>query len=442
MNNQSFRRKIHDLIPGGAHTYSKGDDQFPSNAPAAIAYGKGAHVWDVEGNKYLDCGMGLTSVSLGHAYEPVLQKVIDQLYKGINFQRPATIEMEMAEKFLSLVPQHQMIKFAKNGSTVTTAAVKLARAYTGRKLVAFPAEHPFYSYDDWFIGKTACNKGVPDEISALTVTFNACNIDSLRALFEKYPGQIACVITEPEKITCDETCACHGKPGEFLKQAISLSHEQGAVFILDEMVTGFKTDLPGSMKKFGIEPDLATWGKGIANGFSFCALTGKREIMELGGIRNVGAEKVFLISTTHGAETHSLAAGIATIDEFLTKNVISHNQKIGEDLIAAANETIASHALNEYVQVLAGNWMPVFMFRDAEKNVSAAYRTLAMQEMIRRGILFQGVFVPCFSHSAEDIHQFITAFSESLEVYKAALQQGVAGYLSGEIVKPVFRRFL
>lgn len=198
-NSQIYRSKIHSLIPGGAHTYSKGDDQFPELSPAAISHGKGAHVWDIDGNKFLDCSMGLTSVSLGHAYEPVLVAVRKEIEKGVNFQKPSYIELEMAEKFLSLVPGHDMIKYAKNGSIVTTAAVKLARAYTGRKLIAFPYDHPFYSYDDWFIGKTVCNKGVPGEIANLSLTYKADDLKSLSDLFEKYPNQIAGVISEPEK---------------------------------------------------------------------------------------------------------------------------------------------------------------------------------------------------------------------------------------------------
>ena len=211
----------------------------------------------------------------------------------------------MAKIFLSLIPQHDRIKFSKNGSTATTAAVKLARAYTGRKLVAFPADHPFYSYDDWFIGKTPCNKGVPKEISDLTVTFQSCNIDSLRALFDKYPNQIAAIITEPEKPSCTN-CTCTISSQDYLQKAIELTQKNGAVFILDEMVTGFKVDFPGAISKYKLTPDLSTWGKGIANGFSFCALTGKKEIMDLGGILEEGKEKVFLISTTHGGETNAI----------------------------------------------------------------------------------------------------------------------------------------
>ena len=339
-NSDEYRKKIHNLIPGGAHTYSKGDDQFPALSPAAIKYGKGGYLFDIDGNKFLDCSMGLTSVSLGHAYGPVIERVKQELDNGVNFMRPSYLEMEMAETFLSLVPQHDMIKFAKNGSIVTTAAVKLARAFTGRKLIAFPHDHPFYSYDDWFIGKTACNFGVPDEISDLSVTFKSNDLNSLKELFDKYPGQIACVITEPERSIDQGVNA-----GEYLQQAIDLAHKEGALFIIDEMITGFKTDFPGSIKKYNLKPDMATWGKGIANGFSFCALTGTKEIMELGGIRNKGKEKVFLISTTHGGETNSIAAGLATIKEFKTKKVIENNQKLGEYFVSEVNKVPLERSL-------------------------------------------------------------------------------------------------
>lgn len=441
-NSDIYRSTIHDLIPGGAHTYSKGDDQFPQLAPAAIVHGKGSHVWDVDNNEFLDCSMGLTSVSLGHAYEPVLEAVRKELLRGVNFQRPSILEKEMAEKFLSLVPGHDMIKFAKNGSIVTTAAVKLARAFTGRKLVAFPGDHPFYSYDDWFIGTTACNKGVPEEISHFSVTFQSCNLASLKALFEKYPNQIACVITEPEKSTCGNGCNCAQSPKEFLRQAIELAHQHGALFIADEMVTGFKTDLPGSITKYDLKPDMATWGKGIANGFSFCALTGTKEVMELGGIRRAGEEKVFLISTTHGAETHAIAAAIATIDEFKKHDVIGHVHRTGKQVHTLCEQLVQKHGLSSNVQVIPCDWQPAFAFKDAEGKISPAFRTLFMQEMIRRGVLFQGFVVPSLSHTPDDVNYFVSAFDASLAVYKTALAEGVGRYLVGEAAKPVFRKYL
>lgn len=437
-----YRSTIHKLIPGGAHTYSKGDDQFPLLSPAAISHGKGAYVWDIDGNQFLDCSMGLTSVSLGHAYEPVLEAVKQELDKGVNFQRPSTLEKETAQKFLSLVPQHDMIKFAKNGSIVTTAAVKLARAFTGRKFVAIPGDHPFYSYDDWFIGTTACNKGVPNELTELSVTFKSCDIESLKQLFEKYPGQIACVITEPEKSPCGNGCNCKQSPAVFLKEAIDLAHQEGALFIIDEMVSGFKSAFPGSMTKYDLKPDMATWGKGIANGFSFCALTGTKEIMELGGITNIGEEKVFLISTTHGGETHAMAAANANIDVFQQQHVVKHNHQIGDALILGCQEAIITAGASHLVDVIPCNWLVAFNFKDSQGQVSATMRTLAMQEMIKRGILFQGAFSPCFSHSLDDVAYFVEAFSQTLLVLQEAEKVGVENILVGEAAKPVFRKLL
>ena len=441
-NSDLYRNKIHDLIPGGGHTYSKGDDQFPSLSPAAISYGKGAYVWDLDDNQFLDCSMGLTSVSLGHAYEPVLEAINIELKKGVNFQRPSVLEKVAAEKFLSLIPQHDMIKFAKNGSIVTSAAVKLARAFTGRKLVAFPGDHPFYSYDDWFIGSTQCNKGVPEEFTNLSVTFKSCDIESLKALFSKYPGQIACVITEPEKSICGNGCNCSQRPEIFLKEAIELAHQNGALFIIDEMVSGFKSSFPGSITKYDLKPDMATWGKGTANGFSFCALTGTKEVMELGGIRKKGQEKVFLISTTHGGETHALAAAIATIDVYLQQNVIGHNHLLGKILIDMCTDLIKQNEMEEYIQIIPCKWLVAFGFSDQDKKQSLYFRTLALQEMIRGGVLFQGMFYPCFSHTKEDIYYFVSVFEQMIFVYKEALLNGVEKYLVGEPVKPVFRKIL
>ncbi|MGN7720010.1 glutamate-1-semialdehyde 2,1-aminomutase [Chitinophaga sp. 22620] len=429
-----YRASIHDLIPGGAHTYSKGDDQFPLLSPAAISHGKGSQVWDIDGNQYLDCSMGLTSVILGHAYEPVLKRVREELEKGVNFQRPSYIEREMAERFLANIPGHDMIKFAKNGSSVTTAATKLARAHTGRKLIAFPGDHPFYSYDDWFISQTPCNRGIPEETAALSVTYKSDDINSLRALFDKYPDQIACVISEPEKN--------FGLPEGYLSQAIDLAHQHGALYIVDEMITGYKTAFPGSFTKYKVKPDMATWGKGIANGFSFCALTGTKEVMELGGIRETGKEKVFLISTTHGGETHNIGAAIATIDVFEQNDVIGHNHRTGDMLIAACEKLVAAKGLNEYITVAPCNWMPVFIFRNSAKEICPGMRTLAMQEMIRRGVLFQGVFVPCFSHTSKDIEHFAEAFGQTLDVYSRALEDGYQQHLKGEPAKAVFRKYL
>lgn len=428
----NYRNTIHDLIPGGAHTYSKGDDQFPLLSPAAITRGIGSHVWDVDGNEFIECLGGLASISLGHAYKSVIDRVKKELDLGNNFSRPSIIEKEIAERFLANVKGHDMIKFAKNGSTVTTAAVKIARAYTGRKLVARPIDHPFYSYDDWFIGSTDANAGIPDDISNLTVTYSSDNIESLKQLFQKFPGQIACVISEPEKYNV--------LPENYLKDAIDLAHKDGALWVMDEMITGYRTDFPGSIKKYDVLPDMAAWGKGIANGFSFSCLTGKKEIMELGGIRQTGKDKLFLISTTHGGETCSIAAALATMDVFETENVIDHNHKIGQLFIDGSKQVIQSHGLQNHIKNLQFNWYESFGYFDQEGKNSFGLRTLFHQEMIKRGVLYLGVFCPNYSHSEKDVEHILDAMDESCKIFKKGLNEGFEKYLVGEPIKPVFRK--
>ncbi|NCN21890.1 glutamate-1-semialdehyde 2,1-aminomutase, partial [Candidatus Falkowbacteria bacterium] len=325
-----LRKKSHACIPGGAHTYSKGDDQFPKLSPGFICKGEGAYVWDVDGNKFIDWGMGLRSTTLGHGYKRVVDAVLEQISFGANFTRPSHLEVEFAELLVNIIPCADMVKFAKNGSTVTTAAVKLSRAYTGRDLVAICADHAFYSYDDWFIGSTVMDAGVPQAIKDLTVKFNYNDIESVENLFKKYPNEISCVILEP---------ATEIEPkNNFLNKLRSLCDAYGVVLIFDEMITGFRWHIKGAQYVYNVFPDLATYGKGIANGFSVGVLAGKKDIMNLGGINGTDHERVFLISTTHGAENHSLAAAIASLRELQEKNVPKYLAKIGASLRKELND--------------------------------------------------------------------------------------------------------
>ena len=185
-NSDRYRKIVHKYIVGGAHTYSKGDDQFPKLSPAAISHGKGSKIWDIDGNKYIDCSLGLGSVSIGHANAEINKEVFKEIKKGSNFQRPSELELEIAKEFLSILPNMDLIKFAKNGSSVTSAAVKLSRAFTGKNIVAFPKDHPFYSYDDWFISSKEINSGIPKEIKKLSVTFDSNDPETLKYIFKKY----------------------------------------------------------------------------------------------------------------------------------------------------------------------------------------------------------------------------------------------------------------
>jgi glutamate-1-semialdehyde 2,1-aminomutase len=429
-----YRARVHNCIVGGAHTYSKGDDQFPVLSPAALARGKGGRVWDLDGNEYVDCALALGAISLGHAYEPVLAAVREQLELGAAFQRPASIELELAEEFLAHTPGMDRIKYAKNGSNVTTAAVKLARAYTSRELIAFPGNHSFYSFDDWFIGSTAVNSGVPDGIRRFSVTYDSTRPETLQALFDSHPGQIACVITEPEEVL-------HSPP-DAIRAIEKITKAHGAVFIVDEMVTGFRSGLPGAYVGLGLQPDLATWGKAVGNGFSFCALTGRAEIMDLGGIKQSSQPRVFLLSSTHGGEAHTLAAARAVIHAYRTLDVIGHQHRLVARVAQGMRDVVTRHELGGALEVGASPWRVVVVCRDGNGAPSLPYRTLLMQEMIGRNVLFQGIFLPCFMHTDDDVTRILEAFDQSCAVYRHAVRHGVDGLLVGEPTRPVFRRYV
>ncbi|HOW90082.1 MAG TPA: glutamate-1-semialdehyde 2,1-aminomutase, partial [Elusimicrobiales bacterium] len=414
-NSDKLCDRARQMIPGGCHTYSKGADQSPKLGPKFIARGKGCYVWDVDGNKYLDWGMGLTAVNLGHAYKPVLDAVKRELVKGSNFQCPSPMEAELAEYFISQVPGAEMVKFAKNGSTVTTAAVKLSRAYTGRKYVAFCEDHGFFSYDDWYMGRKACSSGIPEEISALSLTFRYNDIKSAEELFAKYPGQIACVILEPMEFD---------RPRDnFLHKLKELCAKNGAVFILDEMITGFRLGYPGAHSMLGITADLTTWGKGVANGFSCCMLAGRRDIMELGGIDHK-KERVFLISTTHGAETHALAAALATIKAVKENALVERNKKLGEILRKGLEEAVAEKGLSEYITVKGDPCWLLMQFRNHKKEFCDGFKTLVFQEAVKRGLLFRGTFPFSLSHGEKELDKTLRAFRSILKVYKKAIDKG------------------
>ncbi|OGH64040.1 MAG: hypothetical protein A2821_03480 [Candidatus Magasanikbacteria bacterium RIFCSPHIGHO2_01_FULL_41_23] len=426
-------KRRHDLIPGGAHTYSKGDDQFPSNAPKAAVKGRGAYVWCEDGKKYLDWCMGLRSVSLGHVYPAVNKAVKVQMDQGTNFGRPHLTEFLLADRITKLLPGVEMVKFAKNGSTVTTAATKLARAYTGRKYIAVCKSQPFFSYDDWFIGTTDCGAGIPAEIKKLTLTFEYNNYASLETLFKEYPDQIACVILEP--VTMVEP------KDNFLKKIEILTKKNKAVFIIDEMITGFRFDLLGAVKIYDLKPDLVTYGKGIANGYSLAVLGGKKEIMERGGIQH-NKERVFLISTTHGAETTAIAAALATIDEMQKKKVQEHFWKIGDQIKTGMEKLIKKYDLTGLIEVV-GFAPNLFMnFRDTDGAISFVLKTIFLQETIKRGLLFQGAFPLSYSHKSAEVVKTLKVMDEVMAVYKKVLaDKNRNKYLVGEAIKPVFRKF-
>lgn len=427
----TYSERLNKIIPGGAHTYSRGDDQYPENAPQILERGEGAYVWEPGGRKFLDYGMALRAVTLGYGYKPVAEAAIAEIYKGNNLTRASVTELEAAELLSELIPCAEMVKFAKNGSTVTTAAMKLARAYTGREIVAVCAEHPFFSYDDWFIGSTVMDKGIDGETKSRTVKFTYNDIASLEKVFAENPGRIACVMLEP--VT--------GAPprDNFLHKVKDLCAKNAAVFILDEMITGFRWHPNGAQTMFDIKPDLATFGKGMANGFSVAALVGKREIMELGGIQAEGAERVFLVSTTHGAEMCGLGAFIAAMAEYKRHKVVEHLWAYGEKLIKGLNTAAKEAGVGDNFRAEGFACSPNYMTFGKDGTPSLALRTLFSQEMIKGGVLIPWIALS-YAHGESELDQTLTAARAAFKTYALALADGPEKHLKGRAIRPVFRK--
>lgn len=428
----TYQDRLLKVIPGGAHTYSRGYDQYPINAPQILKRGKGAYIYDENENEFLDYGMALRAVNLGYANEQVNQAALQQMEYGNNLTKPSLIELEAAELLVDLIDSVDMVKFTKNGSTATTAAVKLSRAYTGRMMVARCEEQPFFSYDDWFIGSTPITKGIPQKDIENTKLFNYNNIESLERLFNQYPTEIACVILEPS--------ASEHPKDDFLNKVKDLCHKHGAVFILDEMITGFRWHLKGAQHYYKVTPDLCTFGKAMANGFSVAAVAGKREIMELGSIEKEGQERLFLLSTTHGAEMNGLGAFIESIKFIKENNVIEHIWDYGHKLINLLNETAKEFGLEK--QFVAGGveCSPYYLTFDKEGNNSLGLRTLFAQEMIKNGVMMPWIAIS-YAHGEKELELTKVALEKTFEIYKKAVDEGYENYLVGDVIKPVFRKY-
>ncbi|MET9696762.1 glutamate-1-semialdehyde 2,1-aminomutase [Streptomyces sp. NPDC006529] len=418
--------RLHAMVPGGAHTYAKGDDQYPQDMAPVISHGSGAHVWDVDGNRYVEYGSGLRSVSLGHAHPRVLDAVRRELERGGSFVRPSIVEVDAAERFLATVPTAEMVKFAKNGSDVTSAAVRLARAVTGRPRVAVCRDQPFFSVDDWFIGTTPMSAGIPAAVTELTVTFPYGDLAAAEELLTRYRDEVACLIVEPV-----------GPPG-YLVGLRELADRYGCVLVFDEMITGFRWSEAGAQGLYGVVPDLSTFGKALGNGFAVAALAGRRDLMEWGGLRHRG-DRVFLLSTTHGAETHALAAAMAVQTLYAEEGVTAHLHALGERLAAGVREAAAAMGVGDHLVVRGRASNLVFATLDGDLQPSQPYRTLFLRRLLEEGVLAPS-FVVSSALDEADIDHTVEVVARACAVYRKALEAGdPAPWLGGRPVKPVFR---
>ncbi len=427
---RELEARLQKLVPGGSHTYAKGSDQYPALSPGVMVRGAGCRVWDVDGNQFIEYGMGLRAVTLGHAYPPVVEAVRASLSLGTNFTRPSLTELECATAFLELIDGADMVKFTKDGSTANSAALKLARAFTGREDVAICGDHPFFSYDDWFFCTTNMDGGIPRWVYDQTVRFKYNDLDSLKQLFAQRPGRIAAVFLEPARIE-------EPAPG-YLQAVKDLCRAEGAVLVFDETITGFRWHTQGAQKLYGVVPDLSVFGKALANGFSLSALCGRRDIMRLGS-KERPQDNVFLLSTTHGAETTSLAAALATMKIYKSEPVVETLHRQGSRLAEGVRQAVARHGLGKQFTVVGRACNLFYGTADADGKPSQAFRSLFLQEIIRRGVIGPS-FVLSYSHADADIDQTVEAVDGALAVYARALSDGVDKHLVGPPSRHVFER--
>jgi len=418
-----LREKARTLIPSGTQTFSKGPTQFVQGvAPVFLTRAQGSHVWDVDENEYVDYPMALGPVILGHNYPLVTEVVTRQMQEGMAFSLPHPLEVELAELLTEVVPCAEMVRFGKNGSDAVSGAVRVARAYTGRDIIVCCGYH---GWQDWYIGTTSRNKGVPKAVQELTIPFRYNDVPSLENIFAEHPGRIAAVIMEPVGVVEPR--------GGFLQRVRELAHHEGALLIFDEIITGFRLAVGGAQEYFGVMPDLACVGKAMANGFPLSAVVGRREIMEL-------FDEVFF-SFTFGGETLSLAASLATIREMRDKNVIGHLWEQGRKLKDGYNVLAREFGVSKHTECIGLPPRTIVTFRDESGAESLILKSLFQQECLKRGVLFAGGHNVCYSHSDADISYTLRVYRTTLEILAAAIREGgAAARLEGEPVQPVFRQ--
>ena len=443
-------RLLNKFIPGGAQTYSRGFDQFPDNAPQILSRGNAQYIYDDKNRKFLDYGMGLRSIILGYNNKDVNQAAIKKIKNGNNLPRPSEIELQFAKNLINTIPHIDMVKFAKNSSNAVTAAIKLSRSYNGKKIILRCKDHPFFSFDDWFIGNTDINRGIPNDISKLTKNFRYGDLENIKKLIKKYKNQISCLVMEAATTSCpkfnlsEECCGKYNcikdyKKNHYLKEVQLLCKQNKIVFIIDETITGFRWHLKGASYKYDLNPDLVIYGKAIANGFSMAVLAGKREIMNCANILKKKHERTFLLSSTHGGEMCSLGAANETLNILKKNKVIPSIWQHGNSLINKINNVSRSLDMSQNIHLFGVPCSPYFA-TNINGKADLKLRTILLKELIK-----EKIFMPCISicalHNDKDALFMEKKFKKILQKIKKIIGKKIKTYSVGRIVKPVFRKF-
>ena len=413
-----FYKKVLKLIPTASQTFSKSAIQYSKGAsPLFLDKGKGAFVWDVDGNKYIDYVGALLPIILGYNDKDVDNAIIKQLKKGISFSLPTTLELDLAKLIVNHIPCAEMVRFAKNGSDSTSAAIRLARAYTGKDVIAVSGYHGWH---DWYIGTTSRSLGVPKKVAQFTQSFEFNNIESFKKLLSNNKNNVAGVMIEPES----------GVPANknFLKELRDITQKKNIVLIFDEIVTGFRVHFSGAQAKYKIRPDLACFGKSLANGMPLSVITGKKKIMQL-------MDDIFFSGTFNG-EALSIAAGIATLKKLKNLDVTNEIIKHGKFLKKEIRILIRKYKLEEFIQISGEDWRPYFIV----KNMDILVTTLFRQTCVKYGILICSGFNLSYSHLKPEVKKkFQNSFEKIFhEMNKILNSSNPKKYLKGELIKPIF----
>lgn len=409
-------------VPLGTQTFSKSKTQYPYGAsPYYMAKGKGSHVWDVDGNEYIDFINSLAAVTLGYNDPDVTLAVRNQLEDGVIFSLPHPLEVQVSEKIVEMVPCAEMVRFGKNGSDATSGAIRLARAYTRKDHVAVCGYH---GWQDWYIGSTARNKGVPKAVCDLTHTFAYNDIASLERIFRQWPKQVAAVILEPMNVTEPQD--------NFLAKVQELTKNQGALLVFDETITGFRYANGGAQEYFGVTPDLATFGKGLANGYPVSAVAGRADIMQM-------MEEIFF-SFTFGGETLSLAAALATLEKLERNPVAETLAKQGAKLAKGLSERVGKYGLGQIITISGHPSWTFIGIKDSPAYTQWQIKTLFLQEMFARGILILGTHNMSYAHTDNDLSVILEAYDEVLPLLKEAIDaRDLENRLNCATLEPLFK---
>ncbi len=419
---QAWFARSQKVIPGCAQTFSKGYTQYVQGvAPVFLERGEGCRVWDVDGNQYIDYVQGLLPNILGYAHPEVNRAAAEQLARGHSFSLPHPLEVELAERLTRLIPSAEMVRFGKNGSDATSGAVRAARAFTGRDRVACCGYH---GWQDWYIGSTTRNAGVPQAVRELTHPFVYNDLASLESLLAAHPGEFAAVIMEPFNFV--EPAA------GFLQGVKDLAHKHGAVLIFDEICVGFHLGLGGAQKIFGVTPDLACFGKAMGNGFPIACVVGRADIMQI-------FEEIFY-SFTFAGEVASMAAAMKVLDILEHTDALARIEGNGRTLQQGLECLAQEAGLAGRIGTVGRPQWSLVKFRNPDGSDSGVLKNLFQQEAVKRGILLLATHNMTVAHDTAAIEQTLQVYAEVMKTLAGWLSAPhPERFLEGAMAQPVFK---